>query len=68
MKGGDSMQRTILVTRIRNRATKEEKEIYGRYDAVSINKDHDIIGAYKALFEMSDSDFAKYGKFKKKII
>ena len=33
------MYRTVLVTVIENRITKEQREIYGRYDAVKLEND-----------------------------
>lgn len=56
------MQRTILITRLRNRNNGETKEIYGRYDPVAINKGGwDIIETYKQMFTMTDADFALHG-------
>lgn len=56
------MIRTILVTRVRNKITKEEREIYGRYDAVKLSNDgFQIIDSFKRKYTMSDSDFAKRG-------
>lgn len=58
-----NMIRTILVTKIENRITKEVREIYGRYDAVKLEKDnYRILDSFKRKYTMSDSDFAKYGK------
>ena len=57
------MIRTILVTKIEHKKTKERREIYGRYDAVKLDNDgYKIVGAEKRRYTMSDSDFAKYGK------
>lgn len=56
------MVRTILVTKVEHMITKEQKEIYGRYDAVKLQKDgYKILDALKRKYTMSDSDFAKYG-------
>lgn len=57
------MIRTILVTRIEHKITKEVKEIYGRYDAVKIDNDgYRVIDNFKRRYKMSDSIFAKYGE------
>lgn len=57
------MYRTVLVTMIENRITKEQREIYGRYDAVKLENDnYRIIDSFKRKYSMSDSDFAKYGE------
>lgn len=56
------MIRTILVTKVEHKITKEQKEIYGRYDAVKLQRDgYKILDALKRKYTMSDSDFAKYG-------
>lgn len=58
------MIRTILVTQVRDSADRIS-EVFGRQDLVTLyNKGLTPIGSYKAKFEMSDSDFAKYGKRK----
>ena len=57
------MIRTILVTRIEHKITKEVKEIYGRYDAVKVDNDgYRVIDTFKRRYRMSDSTFAKYGE------
>lgn len=57
------MIRTILVTKVEHKTTEEQKEIYGRYDAVKLDNDgYNIIATEKRRYTMSDSDFAKYGK------
>lgn len=57
------MYRTVLVTVIENRITKEQREIYGRYDAVKLENDnYRIIDSFKRKYSMSDSDFARYGE------
>lgn len=57
------MIRTILVTQLEHKITKEQREIYGRYDAVKVDNDgYKIIDSFKRKYTMSDSDFAKYGK------
>lgn len=57
------MYRTILVTKVKNNITKEQKEIYGRYDAVKLQNDgFKILGTEKRKYRMNDSTFAKYGE------
>lgn len=57
------MYRTILVTKVEHNITKEQKEIYGRYDAVKLQNDgFKILGTEKRKYTMSDSTFAKYGE------
>lgn len=57
------MIRTILVTKVEHKTTGEQKEIYGRYDAVKLANDgYNIIATEKRRYTMSDSDFAKYGR------
>lgn len=59
------MVRTLLVTVIEHKITKERREIYGRYDAVSLNNEGwKIMETYKQQYTMSDSDFARYGERK----
>lgn len=56
------MVRTILVTKVEHKITKEQKEVYGRYDAVRLqNEGYKILDTLKRKYTMSDSDFAKYG-------
>lgn len=56
------MVRTILVTKVEHKITKEQKEVYGRYDAVRLqNEGYKILDTIKRKYTMSDSDFAKYG-------
>ena len=57
------MIRTVLVTLVENKITKERKEIYGRYDAVKLQNDNYVmLETSKRKYTMSDSDFVKYGK------
>lgn len=57
------MIRTILVTKVENKITKEQKEIYGRYDAVKLQKEgYKILDSFKRKYTMSDTDFAMRGK------
>lgn len=59
------MQRSILCTVVEDPITKAQYEIYGRYDAVTLErKKLRIIDSYKQLFTMDDATFAKYGKRK----
>lgn len=59
------MVRTILVTRVIHKITKEEKEVYGRYDPVTMERNnYQIIESFKRQYEMSDETFARYGKMK----
>ena len=56
------MVRTILVTKVEHKITKEQKEVYGRYDAVRLqNEGYKILDTLKRKYTMTDSDFAKYG-------
>ena len=53
------MIRTILVTEVKNIITNEVKEIYGRYDAVKLQKDgYQIRRTFKRRYKMSDQKFA----------
>lgn len=62
------MIRTVLVTVRQNKHTGEREEVYGRFDVVALyDKDYEIVEQHKAQYEMSDSDFVKYGKFKRKV-
>lgn len=57
------MIRTILVTKVEHKTTGEQKEIYGRYDAVKLSNDgYKILGTETRRYTMTDSDFAKHGK------
>ena len=57
------MIRTILVTKVINKITQEEKEIYGRYDAVKLANDgYKVLDTFKRKYSMSDSEFAIRGK------
>lgn len=59
------MIRTILVTQVVDKQGND-KQMYGRFDVVAaFNNGLTVKEQYKAEFEMSDSDFAKYGKFKR---
>lgn len=59
------MQRTILCTVVEDPIMKTRHEIYGRYDAVTLERRGlKIVDSYKQLFTMDDATFAKYGKRK----
>lgn len=59
------MQRTILCTLVEDPITKTRREIFGRYDPVTLErKGLKIIGSYKQMFTMDDATFAQYGKRK----
>lgn len=61
------MLRTILVTQVVDK-NGNEHNIYGRYDAVALfNNGFTVKLQFKAVYEMSDTDFAKYGTLKKRI-
>lgn len=61
------MIRTILVTEVKNRITQEEKEIYGRYDPVTLERNQwAIIKTYSRRYEMSDEEFVKHAKVKER--
>ena len=57
------MIRTILVTRVEHKITKEVKEVFGRYDAVKLENDgFKIVDNFKRRYRMSDDAFARYGE------
>lgn len=57
------MIRTILVTKVENKITKEQKEIFGRYDAVKLANDgYKVLDTFKRKYTMSDAEFAMRGK------
>lgn len=60
------VQRTILVTVVKDR-TGTQSQVFGRQDLVALyNKGLTPVDSFMAVYEMSDEDFAKYGKFKKR--
>lgn len=60
------MQRSILCTLVEDPITRAQHEIYGRYDAVTLQrKGLKIIDSYKATFVMDDATFAQHAKRKK---
>lgn len=57
------MKRRILVTVVVDQLSGVKSEIYGRYDAVALkNKGLMIESSDFRRYEMSDAEFAKYGK------
>lgn len=59
------MQRTILCTLVEDPITRSRREIYGRYDPVTLErKGLKVISSYKQMFNMDDATFAQYGKRK----
>lgn len=58
------MKRRILVTTVINIDTGVQYDIYGRYDAVALASRHqNVVRSRFCMFEMSDTDFVKYGRF-----
>lgn len=59
------MIRTILVTEVKNVITQEQKEIYGRYDPVTLERNgFKVVNSFRRRYEMSDETFVKYAKVK----
>lgn len=55
------MIRTVLVTLVENKITRERKEIYGRYDPVTLERqNYKVLESFKRQYEMSDDTFARY--------
>ena len=62
------MVRTILVTKVENKITKEQREFYGRYDPVTMERQNwKIVDSFKRQYEMSDETFALHGTMKGEI-
>lgn len=61
------MQRTILVTEVRDKINGVSACIYGRYDAVALNKKYEILSTSKRLYKMDDATFARYGEYVKEV-
>ena len=62
------MVRTILVTKVENKITKEQREFYGRYDPVTMERQNwKILDSFKRQYEMSDETFALHGTMKGEI-
>ena len=60
--------RTIFVTELKHRDTGEIIKMYGRYDVIAMNnRGYFPVDQYRLQYEMSDGDFAKYAKLKKKM-
>ena len=59
--------RTILVTHVRDKINGVTTDIYGRYDAVAINKRFEILGTSKRQYKMTDEMFAKNAEFVKEV-
>lgn len=59
------MIRTILVTEVKNVITQEQKEIYGRYDPVTLERNgFKVVNSFRRRYEMNDETFVKYAKVK----
>ena len=57
--------RTILITECINKLTAQKKTFYGRYDPVTLERQHwKVLRSYHKKFTMTDEEFAKYGKEK----
>lgn len=57
------MIRTILVTKVRNRESGVESELYGRYDPVAIERQGlQILDSFKRKYKMTDATFAAHGE------
>lgn len=49
--------------------SKEHTELYGRYDPVTIQRQHlKVIKSFRRKYEISDSLVAKYGTIKEEIM
>lgn len=58
------MKRRVLVTTVINTDTGIQSDIYGRYDAVALAAKHEkIVRSVFKMFELSDADFVKHGRF-----
>ena len=56
------MQRTILVTTVKDKDNGVVTDLYGRYDAVAISKKYEIQEVRRGVFKMSDEIFATTGE------
>lgn len=57
------MKRRVLVTEIKNPNTGKTERIFGRFDAVKIKSSgFNIISSDFYMYEMTDEQFAKYGR------
>ena len=58
------MKRRVLVTTVINTDTGIQSDIYGRYDAVSLAAKHEkIVRSKFCMYELSDADFVKHGRY-----
>lgn len=63
-----TIYRTILETTCKKEKTGETKVFYGRYDPVTLERQHWRIQSTKRVkYEMSDEEFAKHAKIKEVI-
>lgn len=57
--------RTILITECINKITAQRKTFYGRYDPVTLERNHwKVLRSYQQKFTMSDEEFAKHAHIK----
>lgn len=56
------MQRTILVTTVKDKDNGVITDLYGRYDAVAISKKYEILEVRRGVFKMNDELFATTGE------
>lgn len=57
--------RTILITEVEHEITKERRCFYGRYDPVTLKKNHwKILNTFSRKYSMTDEEFARYGHIK----
>lgn len=57
------MIRTILVTHCRNTETGETKLFYGRYDPVTLARNHwQAFDSTSVKYSMTDEEFARHAK------
>lgn len=60
--------RTILITEAENEVTGEKKCFYGRYDPVTLKKNHwKIINTFSRKYTMTDEEFATHGRIKEEL-
>lgn len=59
------MIRTILVTKAINTVTGDIKYFYGRYDPVTLTRNHfKVLSSVSKKFSMTDEEFVKHAKEK----
>ena len=57
-----NIYRTVLITECINKITAQRKNFYGRYDPVTLERQHyKVLKSYKKKFTMTDEEFANYG-------